>query len=90
VWQYQAWSGAGEEPAVSLNHRSTKISEVCGHVKVYGDPLPRQILSVLDGETHLGIVPTDWNGDPSYRSGGQHLLKLIDYYRRLEVLRRKG
>jgi hypothetical protein len=66
-----------------------KIGEVCRRVMDYGDPLPDQILSVLHAENHEAIEPTDWNHDHSYRSGGQHLLKLIEY-RRLENLRRKG
>jgi hypothetical protein len=86
VAEYHSWRPGEDEPEVSLDRRSVKISDICNRVMDYNDPMPPGLVFLLNKEIY--IDPTDWNRDNSYGNGGRHLLKLIDYrngeHRRLE------
>lgn len=78
---YNAWQPGGDEPEVSLNGRSVKISILCGEVMNYSGAMPPLLVELLLRETHAGIEPTDFNPDDSCANGARHLLKLIDFRR---------
>jgi hypothetical protein len=89
VRSYLDWSYAQPEPEVSLDRQSVTITGMCGLVMSFHDQMPDWILPLLHNETHGDIDTSDLKNDNSYERGGQHLLKLINYKKRLHHLRQQ-
>jgi hypothetical protein len=94
VGAFPDWAASIPERAFGFGDGTfATMSEICGLVEPFTDPLPEINLTMLDRATHDSEVDrVPLFHDPTYRGGGKHLLRLIEAKRvrfeQLEARRR--
>jgi hypothetical protein len=90
VVRYADWSPSASEITMRIDEQNISMSDVCVLMEAFADPLPDDLLDRLLSHL-LGYPFGELNGklraDPTHRTGGYCLLKLVEYRKTIHKYR---